>query len=71
MIQQILKATGYAGIVTGIYIIAANLVYYYFNGVSMLENWHYYDWVEYAYSAGLLFVAVAILENVKAVLRRE
>ncbi|MDY6906169.1 MAG: hypothetical protein SWH61_15970 [Thermodesulfobacteriota bacterium] len=71
MLQKIVKALAYAGIVTLLYIIAANLVYYYFNGVTMMENWHYYDWVEYAYSAGLLMIAVSVLEMARALLRRD
>ncbi|MDY6824404.1 MAG: hypothetical protein SWH68_11510 [Thermodesulfobacteriota bacterium] len=71
MLGKITKAIAYSGIIILIYVIAANLVYYYFNGVTMMENWHYYDWVEYAYTAGLLFIAVSVLEVAKALLKRE
>lgn len=62
MFQKLKRSLGYAALTTLIYFIAANIGYYFFNYRSMFADIYYYDWVEYAIVAGIIFVCSVIVE---------
>lgn len=62
MFQKIVKAVLYSGVITVIYFIAANLLYYVFNRQTMFADPYFYEWVEYLVVAGILFVCVSLME---------
>lgn len=71
MIRKIFFALLYADVIALLYVIIANIIYYFTYGNTMWANWHYYSWVQYAYTAGLFLIAVSILEIIRAVIARK
>jgi len=71
MIAKIIKAVIFAGLMTGVYFIAANIAYYHFNGETMFANIHYYAWVQYAIGAAPMFVGALIVELLRTFLARK
>jgi hypothetical protein len=65
MIPEIKRSLFYALIITGIYLIAANIMYYVFNGQNMFKDIYFYEWVEYLVVAGIMLVTVFIVEMVR------
>ncbi|MDY6823422.1 MAG: hypothetical protein SWH68_06440 [Thermodesulfobacteriota bacterium] len=71
MIRKIALALFNAAIIALLYIIVANIVYYFTYDNTMWENWNYYGWVQYSYTAGLMLVLVSIFEVVRAITGRK
>lgn len=69
--RKIFSGLGYAFIVSLVYVIVANIVYYFSHGSTMWKDWNYYGWVQYAYIAGLMLMGVSILEVVRAIIAKE
>lgn len=66
MFLKIAKAIGFALLITSLYIIAANIAYYVFNGETMFHHFHYFAWVQYALGAALMLVGALALEIIRA-----
>jgi preprotein translocase subunit Sec61beta len=67
MLQKSIQSIVYSGFVTGIYFIAANIMYYVFNRQSMFRDIYFYEWVEYVVVAGILFVGVLLVEMTRKI----
>ncbi|MBU1170120.1 MAG: hypothetical protein KKD44_11200 [Proteobacteria bacterium] len=65
MLKKIIKSLLYSGLITAIYFIASNGMYYFFNRQTMFADPYFYEWVEYLVVAGVLFVCVSIMECIR------
>lgn len=65
MFLKIFKSVLYSGVITVIYFIAANIMYWVFNRQSMFADPYFYEWVEYLVVAGVIFVCVSLMEMVR------
>lgn len=65
MYLKIFKSLLYSGVITVIYFIAANLMYWVFNRQSMFADPYFYEWVEYLVVAGVIFVCMSVTELVR------
>ncbi len=68
MLLKFIWSVVYAGIMTIVYGIAANIAYYIFNGQTMIHDFHYYAWVQYAYAAGFMFVLAFVVELIRVII---
>ncbi len=71
MFRKILSSTLYAALITVIYFIAANIGYYLFNRRTMFADVYFYEWVEYAIVAGIMFFCTLVVELIRNVFTKK
>lgn len=65
MPKKVLKSLLYASLITIVYAIASNLVYYYIFRRTMFADIYYYEWVQYVVVAVIMFICTALIEVVR------
>lgn len=68
MPKKVLKSMLYAALITMVYVIAANLVYYYIFRRTMFADIYYYEWVQYLAVAIIMFFCTALIEVVRSLM---
>ncbi len=71
MFRKILSSTLYAALITVIYFIAANIGYYLLNRRTMFADVYFYEWVEYAIVAGIMFFCTLVVELIRNVFTKK
>lgn len=71
MLPNIFKSVAYGAVITLIYLISANIMYYTFNGQSMFHDIFQYEWVEYMVVAGALIILTSLIEFVRYTINKK
>lgn len=65
MLRKSIMAFVYSVIITTVYFVTANIMYYMFNRQNMFYDPYFYEWVEYVVVAVVMFICVFLLEVVR------
>lgn len=71
MFRKIVNSILYALLITGLYVIASNIGYYYINSRTMFADVYFYEWVEYLIVAIIMLICTALIELVRNLLKKE